>query len=251
MLKYKKVLCIILSFVMLVGCGGGDPAELKKDEIKKIKQKYGEWIDKLNIVDNDRIRWVGFIDNKETDICFETEKSIGITLFDKNKSDLNEIIKETVDKDTQFVEENPNYFEQGQKREIYYYKSNLGLGNAFGYKTDVDTYGKDLDIDIKHDGVMRVCFINSMFRENKQKLFNENIEVLELGILTSYDDKKNETKAFENTKKEILDSFACLKNLKYIIIKKNQEEFKVDSICDEILERYPSIKVYEVVGICF
>jgi len=118
----------------------------RKDEPDKIKLKNNEWIKSLNILYNSKIWFVDYCGSLDFTKDNYNSKPIEVNI----RCNL-EYMNEVVDRDTQFIKDNPSYFKKDHKRMIYCRDvSYIYKDEYYGYKNY--TYTKDENLDFIKDG---------------------------------------------------------------------------------------------------
>jgi len=140
------------------------PKTLDKQTIESIKKEYPEWMDALDINEDCILGYKGNCGDADKN---NNSNQIGLNIIDPRGNYLIELVQ----KDHDFMKNNPNKFYKDMKRSLYYSGSGL---NEYGYKNYFASHYISSELDIELDGSMKIGFV--WYKNNFSKPISEDIE---------------------------------------------------------------------------
>jgi len=236
------------------------PVPINDKILNKIDSHNREWLEKINVLNNKNIEIIWYKDKYicegdslakidcDNDLIAINMLNSG-TMGDIEYNTSEKTLKNVVEKDAHFIKENPSYFEQNQRRKIFYkIVSGKEFPDYYGYKNYIAQSGEDLELNITRDGSLNVYFTNEASDIKYNADISDNVEVVELFKPDRYLDD-----VCDKVKHKI-------KSLKYIILYENYESENIDpnkkdvvskeelyNECKEYFKKvYPDVEIFIV-----
>jgi len=224
------------------------PDPLNDMIFKKIGSHNKEWLEKINVLNNKNIDIIGYKDEDICDGVIYDNDTIAVNMrikgYDFKNNTREKILKNIVEKDTDFIKDNLRYFDKTQKRKVFHYfhACNLPKADNYGYKNYIAQSGEDLDLNFTRDSALNVYFTNNALEIEYNADISDNVEVLEFFEIS---DKNFHT--CDKVKHKI-------KSLKYIILYIYEHDYelvsqnrKLDRYKEKIKKVYPDVEVFIVI----